>query len=120
MWIYSQSTGRLWNPERRLEAVGYSGAGEDKNKPESEHLAYRGPIPRGFWTIGKPYDSKMVGPFALPLTPVGHNAHGRTAFLFHGDSIKAAGTASRGCIIFSRAVRGKIHYSGDLDLLVIE
>lgn len=120
MWIYSQSTGKLWNPSGQIEATGYSGAGDCKNDPDREALRNRGPIPRGLWKIGKPYDSKNVGKFALPLAPAGHLAHGRTAFLIHGDSVRAPGTASQGCIIMPRPVREKIHNSGDDQLLVIE
>jgi hypothetical protein len=42
------------------------------------------------------------------LTPDGHEAHGRTEFLIHGDSVDAPGTASEGCIILSPAIRKKI------------
>lgn len=98
---------------------GYSGHGEGKNDPSKENVRSVGPIPRGMWRVtGKPYNSKRVGPYALVLEPVGHDAHGRTAFRVHGDSVKAPGTASNGCIVVPRWARERIYKSGDRDLLV--
>ena len=56
----------------------------------------------------------------MSLTPVGHLAHGRTAFLIHGDSIKHPGDASEGCIILGPHIRTRIAASGDTVLNVIE
>lgn len=98
---------------------GYSGAGIGKNNASMEAERSVGPIPRGLWVIGAPYHSRAVGPFALPLTPSGHNARERTAFVIHGDSIQNPGKASNGCMVFSRATREKIHEAGDLILKVI-
>jgi len=117
-WIYHQCTGRLSLGDQTI-ASGYSGHGEAKNKPEAEQQVGEGPIPRGAWRIGAPYDSKNVGPYALPLEPVGHDAHGRSAFRIHGDSKSAPGTASHGCIILPRAIRERIWKSGDHDLQVL-
>ncbi|HYE46677.1 MAG TPA: hypothetical protein VEA44_12995, partial [Caulobacter sp.] len=49
-----------------------------------------------------------------------HEATGRSAFRIHGDSVRAPGTASKGCIILPRAVREAIWRSGDRDLEVVE
>lgn len=118
MFVYEQKTGRFYDPTGKLLATGYSGRGAAKNDPSREKERGIGPIPRGKWRIGLPYNSQKVGPFALPLTPVDHKAHGRTAFLIHGDSIKNPGTASSGCIILPRAVRNTIHASKVKDLIV--
>lgn len=119
MWVYQQSTGNLYNHHGDIIASGYSGKGIDKNNPESEQLKAKGPIPRGLWVIGDPYKSKKIGPFALPLYEHLHNAHGRTYFRIHGDSIGAPGTASLGCIILGRYTREQIHKSKDRLLMVI-
>jgi hypothetical protein len=117
---YSQSTGRWWNEKGELLSVGYSGAGEGKNNPKAQSTQNVGPIPRGIYIIGAPYDSKNVGSFALPLVPSQHSALGRTNFLIHGDSLKAPGTASKGCIILPRTIRELIHNQNCRLLLVIE
>lgn len=116
MWFYVQRTGRL-QFDGAAVTFGYSGKGAGKNNPDMQHVKNVGPIPRGVYTIGKPYDSKLRGPFCLPLTPHPSNEmHGRSAFLVHGDSLKEPGEASHGCIIATRAARRKMHDSGD-DLL---
>lgn len=119
MLIYSQSTGTLWDSEGQILEKGYSGAGIGKNNPDRQAERNVGPIPRGLWVIGAPYNSRVVGPFALPLSPSGHDACKRTAFVIHGDSIQNPGTASTGCMIFSRPGREKIHDAGDRILKVI-
>lgn len=120
MWIYSQSTGSLWSDNGERVATGYSGKGEGKNNPALEHVKNVGPIPRGLYTIGQPYNSDNVGPYALPLTPVLHDAHERTDLLAHGDSISDPGNASEGCVILPRPIRQRIFNSGDLILKVVE
>ena len=119
MWVYRQRTGALIDPSGKHVATGYSGKGKHKNSPDSEHLRGEGPIPRATYTIGKPYDSAKVGPFCLPLTTA-ELIHGRSAFLIHGDTIKAPGNASNGCIILPRKVRNAILDSGDRVLKVVE
>lgn len=120
MLIYSQSTGMLWNDAGELMGRGYSGAPEAKNNPSKENIRNIGPIPRGLWEIGVPYDSKNVGPFAIPLFPINHDAFGRTSFLIHGDRAPPySGTASQGCIILSRKIREKVHQLQDKHLKVI-
>lgn len=124
-WLYHQSTGRLMRTgvpgvrEPILIATGYSGHGDQKNDPAAEAITAEGPIPRGAWKIGAPYDSKSVGPFALRLEPVGHDAHGRSAFRIHGDSASQPGQASHGCIILPRGIREQIARSGDCSLQVV-
>lgn len=117
-WRYQQSTGQLTHQGVRI-CVGYSGAGPGKNNPAMQTARAVGPIPAGRWLIGAaPYDSARVGPYAIRLEPVGHNACGRSAFLIHGDSVRKPGTASKGCIILPRAIRERIVASGDRDLEV--
>ena len=119
-WRYDQSSGELTHNGKFISR-GYSGHQLGKNNPGLEGKVATGPLPRGMWKIGgPPYNSANVGPYALHLSPVGHDAHGRSAFKIHGDSARAPGTASKGCLIFPRNVREAIWTSGDRDLEVVE
>lgn len=118
-WIYKQSSGYLYLDELYI-ATGYSGYGLSKNYPPDEVIVNKGPIPCGMYTIGPPFDSKLHGPYVLRLTPSSHNTmYNRAGFLIHGDSIKAPGTASHGCIIMSRAIRERMYLSVCLLLTVV-
>jgi hypothetical protein len=117
-WRYSQSTGEIFGNGRRL-GTGYSGAGKGKNKPNMENIADTGPIPKGIYRIGPPYHNHKTGPHSMNLTPIGHNALGRSGFLVHGDSRKHPGQASSGCIILSPEIRTAISDSRDTILQVV-
>lgn len=113
MWTYQQSTGELWQDATHA-ATGYSGKGEGKNNPEMQDVPNVGPIPVGRYMIGPPVDTQTHGPYALRLSPdAANNMCGRSGFLIHGDSVVHPGTASEGCIILPRAVRGRVYESGD-------
>lgn len=118
-WVYSQKKGNLKHNGVTI-STGYSGHGEGKNNPKLETKKNVGPIPRGLYDIGLSYDHASKGPTTMGLTPVGHNACGRSDFLIHGDSIKYPGCASEGCIILNRDTRNKISDSKDKRLEVIE
>lgn len=119
-WTYYVRTGRLYEPDGEYLASGYSGLGSAKNDPDREREVATGPIPRGVYSIGEMYNSKRVGPFALPLEPIEHtNTFGRSAFRIHGDSIAHPGTASHGCIILPRPVRNEIARSAVKRLRVV-
>jgi hypothetical protein len=115
-WTYQQSTGQL-SQNGLLIAKGYSGFGKFKNDPAAQHRISLGPIPQGKYIIGPLRTSKNTGPFVMDLTPVGHNALGRSAFQIHGDN--QTGTASHGCIILDRPTRLRIGRSKDAELIVI-
>ena len=117
-WEYSQSTGRLTHNGVFVEK-GYSGYREGKDNPDMERIVNVGPIPRGTYHIGSPRGSSESGPHVLDLSPYGHNAHGRTEFLIHGDSMNNPGNASKGCIILSRKTREKISSMSDNVLEVV-
>jgi len=116
---YEQKTGKFWiNDSQSYQ--GYSGKGEGKNNPAMENVKCVGPLPKGLYAIGDPYDSNHTGKFSLPLTPDKNNEmYGRGSFLIHGDSIANPGTASNGCIILPRMVRMKIDLSNDKILEVV-
>lgn len=118
MHIFNSRSG-LFRFSDGTYAVAYSGSGNGINNPALEAVPSIGPIPAGMWDIGGPYDSARVGPYALPLIPVGHDAHGRSAFRIHGDSNTGYRIASRGCIIMSPSgLRRKIWQSGEHTLKV--
>ena len=119
-WQYSQTTGQLTR-DGKLVATGYAGKGAGKNNPKVEHLRDTGPLPRGRYRIGRPYEHSKLGPHVMNLQPIGHAAHGRTAFRIHGESTSRPGAASDGCIILSpRNIRQQISASGDNELIVVE
>lgn len=106
-YIYKITNGeiRLGN---KILGYGYSGKkGTCRNNPSCTAEKNVGPIPVGTYSIGRSYDSKKVGPLALPLTPTGgQDMFGRSAFLIHGDN--ARGDASEGCVILARNIRQQI------------
>src|ERR1039458_8813813 len=101
VFLYKISTGEL-TAANGVVSKGYSGAaGIGKNNPAEEGVKNVGPIPEGVYTIqGPPFDTPTHGPLVLRLIPnVKNDMHGRGSFLMHGDSLRATGTASQGCII---------------------
>lgn len=118
MWKFRQLTGELLHNEISI-GFGYSGSGLGLNNPSMQAAPNVGPIPRGLWTIGKPYDSETHGPYVMRLTPdLETKIFKRGGFLIHGDSMKLPGTASKGCIVLNRAMRNQISASGDIVLIV--
>ena len=121
MWVYRQITGALVDPSGNVLAHGYSGRDTGKNNPAMQYVKAVGPIPVGEYFIGPPYDSPNVGPYTLSLEAViGTDTRGRGDFKIHGDSRRAPGTASHGCLIFGPKVRQAIWKSGDRRLKVVE
>jgi hypothetical protein len=116
-WIYSQRLGVLSHDTEEV-GNGYAGKELDCNNPWSETKVGYGPIPRGLYKIGSSYKHPKLGSFTMNVTPVGHNAHGRTAFRIHGDSRLRPGAASEGCIILPLAIRQMISESNDKELFV--
>jgi len=111
-FVYEQATGRMFLVEggaRDLIGTGYSGSDQDggKNNPHAQCEKDIGPLCRGYYTIGAPFNGPS--PFSLRLTPDPANEMcGRGSFLIHGDSIADPGTASHGCIIMNRTIRERI------------
>ena len=120
MWIYSQSTGSIWNEKGFLVADGYSGFKEGKNNPDKEDVRNVGPIPKGLYVLGEAYTSNKLGALSIPLYPSCHDALQRTYFRIHGDSSAHPGEASKGCIVLWRSIRVIIINSDDKILKVIE
>lgn len=110
-WKYHQKTGVITLFDYVVYRHGYSGKGYGRNNPAAESLHALGPIPQGWYHIGKPHDSHLGKP-TLNLSPEGHNAHGRTLFRIHGDNKNHNYSASEGCIILPLDVRQRIAHSG--------
>lgn len=118
-WSYSQTSGQLnWNSV--YIGTGYAGAGlsaeTGRNNPAMQNVPNQGPIPTGQYQIGPAYNHPHKGPTCMNLTPVGHNALGRSGFMIHGNNVQ--NDASQGCIILGPQIRQQIANSGDSVLLV--
>jgi hypothetical protein len=125
-WLFVQGTGGIYKDDNDgkfiHEGDGYSGHGLGKNAPIMDSVPGIGPIPCGFYIIGKPEDHmETMGPFCLPLIPDQSNQmYGRSGFFWHGDSLKAPGMASHGCIISNRILRNMVYTSNDSLLRVVK
>ena len=119
MWTYFQKSGELADPDGEIVSIGYSGSLWGKNNPAAQAVPNVGPIPRGTYSIADPRDSPTHGPCVLPLTRVGGQSFGRSAFLIHGDGIRHPGAASQGCIVLDRTTRDEIAASDDRILRVL-
>lgn len=119
-WTYEQTTGRI-SQNGVYVGEGYSGFPPDGlNNHAMEAVHAVGPIPCGRWQIVRWDDVHgEKGPVVAVLVPVGHDAHGRTEFLIHGDSASHPGYASHGCLIAARPIREKWRASGDTHLEVV-
>ena len=118
-WIFNQANGKLFHDGQEI-ADGYSGSGPGKNNGAMQNVPDVGPIPRGEYEIGYPFDSESHGPVVMHLNPKdGTDTMGRGGFLIHGDSKLAPGTASKGCVILPRSVRLQIGSSDDRILQVV-
>lgn len=123
--VYEQSSGLIGfrkSPEAPVTplARGYSGYPPHVNEPSSENLRSAGPVPRGSYRIGRPFDHSRLGPVSLWLEPAASNdMHGRSGFLIHGDNSRRNRTGSHGCIILDRAARIAIAASGVRELVVV-
>lgn len=125
MWVYEQSSGRLYAPDGTHAATGYAGGNEGKNPEgvnshDSQNIKGVGPLPVGFYTFGEVVQQSQLGPFAISLLPSdGNSMFGRGGFYCHGDNMQLNESASEGCIIMPRAVRDEVYASGDKQLAVV-
>ena len=118
--VWDQSAGEM-RLDGKLLSRGYAGNGRGKNNPSMQAARNVGPLPRGRWRLTGVWHSPNTGPFTIILEPEPcTDTLGRSLFRIHGDSIRAPGTASHGCIILPRAARDAIWASGARMLEVIE
>jgi hypothetical protein len=116
---YSQFSGGICLDDTNI-GTGYSGFEGGLDNPAMEQVPDFGPIPLGQWQIvawRDEYEDK--GPCVAQLSPVGHDAFGRSGFLIHGDNAELNHTASHGCIIASHDIRQQLRDSGEIQLEVI-
>lgn len=107
-FTYHQSTGLLEHNGLVL-GKGYSGHGDGINNAAMQEVHDIGPIPCGKYRIGPQQTHPKLGPVAMPLQPYPMNEmFGRSAFFLHGDNSKGDRSASHGCIILDRKVRGAV------------
>jgi hypothetical protein len=135
-WRYGQPDGRIIFVEddgsMQLKGIGFAGNDyrPDTNKtgikgfnnPGAEFVQYIGPLPKGWYTIGKPFDHPKLGKFVMALTPDPENdMRGRDAFFCHGASQDPAKRlqSSEGCICADRPTREDIANSGTNRLEVV-
>ena len=116
------STGRVV-----VNTRGYSGGNEGKcpfcvNNPSAQGIPYSGPIPTGYWSMGKCMTWKKM-PDVIPLTPMlgsSPDAFMRSpGFLIHGGRQNGAWTASEGCVIVGQPQRHAICQGGGGTMNVI-
>lgn len=118
-WEYEVSTAKFYKNGIFEYQASYAGAPGYKNDSAFECVKDNGPVPRGRYAIGSPYNSAYTGSYTLSLNPNSrNNMCGRFAFKIHGDSKARPGLASNGCIVAPLAVRQKIWLSGDRELIV--
>lgn len=95
------------------EAQGYAGRGACKNNPDCEHRRNEGPLPLGRYRVVSVDHPRFKEP-VFRLLQLEGPTYGRSGFLIHGDSSKAPGKASQGCIVLGYADRTAIaHYGVD-------
>ena len=116
---YSQTSG-AWSLDGLPVGTGYAGHLEGRNNPAMQEIRNVGPLPRGGYLIGAPYDHPTLGPHVMNLTPYPANEmYGRSLFRIHGDNPAHVGESSDGCIVLELAAREVISQSGDSVLQVV-
>ena len=79
------------------------------NNPDAQGVKCIGPLPRGWYTIGKPFHHPGLGPLTFILTPDPANAMcGRDSLRMHGASATDPANSSEGCIVQAHDVRVKL------------
>jgi hypothetical protein len=98
--------------------------GEGVGHPELEAVRNVGPLPAGYYVLGKPFLHPHAGPFVMRLFPVPGTVdmHGRDGMLWHGgwkDPTAHKDNASHGCITSPLASREAAWLEGDHLLHVV-
>ncbi len=119
MFTFNSRTGEFKHDNLSL-GFGYAGNGAGKNNPDMERVKGHGPLPRGLYKIGAPYDDAHLGPVVFHLDPEpGTEMFGRSLMRIHGDSAAHPGDASDGCIILGLKLRRLVMASSDRQLTVL-
>jgi hypothetical protein len=121
MWVFAQSTGRMWhvtNAGKAMLEAGYAGRGRGENNPDMQFAEDIGPLPGGRYRMQEPETwHNMSLCFHLEPQP-GTELGGRRDFLIHAGMRDGSHTASHGCIVLSFDARSKIAASDCRDLVV--
>jgi len=104
-WLYEIETGDLYLAGLSYCSC-YSGHGVGLNNPAATAMKRVGPLPVGWYTIGRAVNHPHLGPFAMPLVPDPSNVmFGRSGFWLHADTASHDHTASDGCIVIGDRVQ---------------
>jgi hypothetical protein len=101
-FVYEQATGELYfgAADKGFTALGtcYSGHGAGLNNPAYEDVHDVGPIPQGWYTIGRFFDDLGgKGPVVAHLAgDAGNRMFGRSGFMIHGDNATRRSLSQRG------------------------
>ena len=86
MWIFVQSTGRMWHAHaggKVVLEIGYAARGKGENNPEMQFAEDCGPLPQGRYRLQEPETwHNMSHCFHLDPAP-GNAMGGRCGFLIH-------------------------------------
>jgi hypothetical protein len=95
-----------WNDQtgqQYYDETGYSGTGQGRNNPDIQDVPYVGPIPRGLWYWGTPFNQPGgMGQNVIPLIPAPENTcrdTPRNCYSFYAHGNDEEDDASRGCIV---------------------
>jgi len=120
--MYIQTTGKFYifydTNQSNDVAQCYAGNGKGLNNGDMENIEDVGPLPVGFYNIGKPVDSAELGPMVMMLDPW-KPLYGRGHFWIHGDNNFGNKSASKGCVIMPRMFRNMVAQSGINVLAVV-
>jgi hypothetical protein len=111
-WEFSQRRNTL-GLEGDYRGLGRSGDSD----PDKEDIA-GGPAPRGSWLIGTWSDSDDLGQCTAPITPAGHDAHGRSGFAIVDQQDPQLAAEVAGSLALPLALRQAMRDSGITDLII--
>ena len=79
-----------------------------RNNPLMQDVHFIGPLPQGLYRVGEWGDHPPVGQNSAPLTQIGGETYGRSAFFMHGPGGEDPENSSEGCIVIPHDDRLKV------------
>ena len=70
-----------------------------RNNPAMQDVPFIGPLPQGLYRVGEWGMHHPVGDNSAPLTQIGGESFGRSAFFIHGPGGADPSNSSEGCIV---------------------
>ena len=95
-----------------LDTSGYAGAPGYVNDGSATHVAFKGPLPEGRFTIGVPQVLNGMANCMKLLPSIDTNTFGRFHFWIHGPSLAGWGLGSQGCLVLLAEARAAIAARG--------